>query len=213
MKDQMTALAKEYQSYKTTSEKTVADLNASLVKVKEEHAQHLKECKLAAEKATKSIADLEASNKQLKEEMKALAQEYQAYKVASEKTVADLEIRQKKNAKSIELLESQGKKDAESASKAMAELTVSNKRVSVLEGQLKSDAESLSYLKGQHTEALALAGKEKVTDYFLLSLLASVLSNTPTLNLLVDNIIDPRTLLRINSLLLIHPLDKITNHR
>ena len=79
----LTVLAAEYQSYKTTSEKTVSDLNASLTKVKEEHAQHLKECKLAAEKAAKGIADLQS-------QLAALTKEYQAYKTTSEKTVSDL---------------------------------------------------------------------------------------------------------------------------
>ena len=138
LKDQMAALAKEYQSYKTTSEKTVSDINTSHVKVKDEYVQHLKECKLAAEKAATTIAGLESANKQLNDQMAALAQEYQAYKVTSEKTVKGLEIRQKEDATTIEQLKSRSKKDAENVSEMMIALTLSNKRVSELEGQLVS---------------------------------------------------------------------------
>ena len=86
MKDQMTSLTKEYQTYKISTEKTVKDL----VKVKDEYAQHLKECKLAAEKAAKSIAELEATSKQMKDQMTSLAKEYQTYKTMSETTVSEL---------------------------------------------------------------------------------------------------------------------------
>ena len=108
MKDQMAALAKEYQSYKTTSEQTVSALNTSLAKVKDKYALHLKECKLAAEKASQSINDLEqtkghledqistithdleTANKQLKDQMTNLAREYQTYKTTSDETISDL---------------------------------------------------------------------------------------------------------------------------
>ena len=135
---QLASLATEYQSFKVTSAQSLTESKASVDKGKEEYAQHLKECKLTADKAAKSVADLETANKQLKDQMSALAQEYQTYKIASEKTVADHEIQQKQNAKSIELLEAQGKKDAENASITLAALTASNKRVSELEGQLAS---------------------------------------------------------------------------
>ena len=86
----LTAIVKEYQAYKTTSENTVSNLNSSLAKAKDEYAQHLQECKLAAEKAATSITNLEGTNKQMKDQMTGLTMEYQTYKSTSEQNIADL---------------------------------------------------------------------------------------------------------------------------
>ena len=161
---QLAALSTEYQSFNVASAQSLNQSNSSLEKVKIEYAQHLKECKLAAEKAAKSIADLEASNKQLKEQMMALAQEYQAYKVASEKTVADLEIRQKQNAKSIELLESQGKKDIVEIAALKKSLAEATNR---LEDQSKTDNDLLaavSTAEAQGRKDSAIIAELKATN-------------------------------------------------
>ena len=58
---ELAALRKEHGSYKTTSEQTIADLNTSLSKVKDEYAQHLTECKLAADKTAKKLNSVTSS--------------------------------------------------------------------------------------------------------------------------------------------------------
>ena len=59
--DEAEAAVANLDKLQTTSEQTIADLNASLGKVKQEYAQHLEACKLAAEKATKKINDVTSS--------------------------------------------------------------------------------------------------------------------------------------------------------
>ena len=172
---QLAALSTEYQIFKVSSAQSLTQSNASVDKIKEEYAQHLKECQLAAEKAATTIAGLEGANKQLKNQMAALAQEYQAYKVTSEKTVTDLEIRQKQNAKSIELLESQGKKDSVEIASLKKSLSESNIRlndqsntdkdllaaVAAAEAQGRKDSATVAELKATNaqdrTQLLALA--------------------------------------------------------
>ena len=156
LEGQLAAVTKEYQGYKSTSEKTVKELNAGLKLAKDEYAQHLKECKLASEKAAKSIADLTSAKaavdkqvealtaqgkkdaseiasqkKQLDEsaaKLTALAAEYKSYKENSETTVNELNASLSKVKDEYAQHLKECKLASEKAAKSIADLEAANKQ-------------------------------------------------------------------------------------
>ena len=170
-----TVIAQEYHSYKSTSEKTVKELNATLSKAKDEYAQHLKECKLAAEKAAKSIADLEATSKQAEGEVAAWTKKHQelttssaAAKSAADKRIGELDGQVKSIIEENELAENEisalKKRVAELEGKAQGlEQTIASQRV-----QTKADNDEIASLKKQLAELQASYAKG-TADYTALT--------------------------------------------
>ena len=175
MKDQMAALVNEYQSYKATTEKTASDLNTNLVKVKDEHAQHLKECKLAAEKAAKSLVDLQAqlhsrnevmasmtaTNADLTTSLNAITIEHRQYKETKENNSRELTSQNKRDAASLSAL----RKQVEDVTKLNTELTsvkgANDNEIEILKKKLSNLQESSSQTVSDLQSQL-----QKVNDEF-----------------------------------------------
>ena len=134
---QQAALAKDYQTYKSTSEKTVSDLNASLSKVKDEYAQHLKECKLAADKAAKTIEDLQTQLKKSHEEI-----------TNQIKTIAEL------NANKVRL-EAANKQQAEEHNSLVEKFNKLTENMAKCDKELEAKSGELASLTKQHSDLSA----------------------------------------------------------
>ena len=174
LKDQMTALVKEYQTYKTTTEQTVSNLNTSLSKVNDEYAQHLKECKLAAEKAAKGLFDLQAqlqsrndeitsmtaTNAELTTTLNAITIEHRQYKETKENNSRELTSQNKRDAASLSALRKQVE-DMQAA--ATTHASTQDETIALLNTQHVTDIAEINRLKSQletATNTLQLLSKE-----------------------------------------------------
>ena len=159
----LAAGTKEYQGYKSTSEKTANDLNSSLSKVKDEYAQHLKECRLAVEKAATSIANLESTNKLMKDQISAAGTEIMQLKssletsrnneLAQESTIAryEAQLLQLDNEYKAHL-DACGKAAALAAAAKLAsdaEIDKLKRQVASLSGSLEASTNRVTQLEAQ----------------------------------------------------------------
>ena len=167
LKDQMSALAQEYQTYKIASEKTTVDLN---------------DCKLAAKKAASTIADLDTALRKIKNEYAALtkertestsselvankrisdltaqlaslATEYQSFKVTSAQSLTESKASVDKGKKEYAQHLKECKLTAETAAKSVADLEAANK-------QLKDQMSALA----QEYQTYKIASEKTVADH------------------------------------------------
>ena len=159
----LAAGTKEYQGYKSTSEKTANDLNSSLSKVKDEYAQHLKECRLAVEKAATSIANLESTNKLMKDQISAAGTEIMQLKSSLE-TSRNNELAQESTIARYEAqllqLDNEYKKHLDACGKAAAlaaaaklasdaEIDKLKRQVASLSGSLEASTNRVTQLEAQ----------------------------------------------------------------